>query len=202
MHNMFVDWNLEIAHVSWASPEAPSSIEEALENAKEYIDEWRKTDSTFTICSLVDDKEMRVSDRGVWLREVQQDYPQLFGLLDYVCFESDLIRLKEEFLAQIEQHQRGRISREIDRYRKRHGRVACSHDIAIWHLLRMGQLPSANTIIHVLSKRQQGLSSLFARSVLSILEEEDQEPEKRAHDILKFCSDHDVINRIECIYYA
>ena len=199
-----VDWNLEVAHVNWASPAASFSIEEALATAREYTSDWSRSGKSFVICSLVDDKEFRISDRDAWLVEAERGHPELFRMLDYVCFESDLVTLKDEFLNQLQPRQRGRIDREIDRYRRKHGSVACSHDIAVWHMLRLGLLGSGDQIIRAIRRRRErdDLHSFYARSALSILEEEDREAEERASEILRYCTERDVTKRLELIYYA
>jgi hypothetical protein len=193
-----VDWNIEIAHVNWGSPGAPASVEESLADAEVYFADWRGRGATFVVSALIDDKELRIPNRSKWLELCRQEYEGLFKILDFVCFESDLISLKEEFLSQIQERQRGRIDREMERYRERHGHIACSHDIAIWHLLRLGLLNSARKFLHATNDRRFG----FARGALSILEDEDRVAEERARELLLYCKDSTVLSRIECVYYA
>lgn len=200
-----VDWNLEVAHVNWALPNAGDSVAESIADAKDYIAGWTSRGERYVVCILVDDKELRIPDRAEWLRTTRRDYQALFEMLDYVCFESDLVKLKDEFLKQLRPNQRGRIGREIERYRRKHGRVACSHDITIWHLLRLGLLASGNKSLHrVSTKRSPNAARLgfYARSALSILEEDDRAAEERAQEILKYCKNEDVLSRLEIVYYA
>lgn len=196
--SIHVDWNLEIAHVNWGDKAARESVEEALTQGKDWIDRWQADSATFVVCCLVDDKEIDIANREVWLTSHLNEFPQLFDLLDYVCFESDLISLKDEFLARFEPPRRGKVERELERYRSKHGRVACSHDIAIWHTLRLGLLPSGQDLMRPLKVRRKGP---YGHNILSILEEEDRAPEDRALEILGYAADV-VRKRINLEFYA
>jgi hypothetical protein len=193
-----VDWNIEVAHVNWGTPGAPGSVEESLADAEVYLAGWRRRGATFVVSALIDDKELGIPNRSKWLELCSQRYPNLFKIIDFVCFESDLILLKKEFLSQIQESQRGRIDREMERYREKHGHIACSHDIAIWHLLRLGLLNSGEKLLPAINDRRFG----FARGALSILEDEDRIAEERARELLLYCEDSTVLSRIKCVYYA
>lgn len=193
-----VDWNLELAHVTWGHEDAGESVQEAMAQGRDWIARWRAEDRSYVTCCLVDDKEVAVTDRKAWLHEQAHAFPALFNLLDYICFESDLISLKGEFLGRFKPPQRGKVEREIERYRARHGKVACSHDIAIWHALRLGLLPSGTGLMHKLSDTDQGP---YGREILSILEEEDRAPEDRAKEILRHVADG-AVKRVHLEFYA
>lgn len=192
------DWNLEIAHVTWGGIDADDSINESVVQGLEWIARWESTGASYTVCSLVDDKEVVISDRAGWLDIYAKAYPKLFGLLDFVCFESDLISLKNEFLARFEPPRRGKVERELERYREKHGKVACSHDIAIWHSLRLGLLPSGFRLMNPLKQTVQGP---YGNQLLSILEEEDRAPEERAKEMLRYTEDG-AAKRIHVEFYA
>lgn len=192
------DWNLELAHINWDSPGASNSVQESLAQAYDWIARWQEEGSSYVACILVDDKESPVTARSVWLDRASDHHPELFELLDFVCFESDLITLKDEFLAHFAPPPRGRIDRELERYREKHGKVACSHDIAIWHLLRLGGLASGIDLMIPLRPTDK---SPFALRLLSVLEEEDREAESRAREILRYSSDL-VTDRIYLEFYA
>lgn len=195
---LFVDWNLEVAHVTWGSAGARDSVNESVVQGLEWIARWKATGATYVACSLIDDKEVAIVDRDAWLSSNSQAFRQLFDLLDFVCFESDLISLKDEFLARFEPPRRGKIEREFERYREKHGKVACSHDIAIWHALRLGLLPSGFGLMRPLKQHARGP---YGAQVLSILEEEDRAPEERAKEILRYADDA-AIKRIQVEFYA
>lgn len=195
-----LEYSLEVAHVDWGSSGALESVAESMAVAAEITEKWKRQGSTYTCGMLIDDKEFRIGDRESWLRSLLAEFHPQLKVVKFACFESDLVGLKDEFLSQIDDEHSGRVSREIERYRRKHGRVACSQDIAIWHLLRLGLLPSGASLLYPLSDISE--TNFYAKQVLSILEEGDKAAEERAREIIKHCRKSDVVNRIKIEYYA
>lgn len=195
--------NIEVAHLrSWLSEEALSSAEESLLIAEEYrlVPHPGLSEPRFAVSMLIDDKAASIPNRALWLKEMSQRWPQFMANIDFICFESDLATLADLFIARLVSGKRGRRAREIERYRDKHGRVACSHDIAIWHSFRLGLLGRHDRLIGRGPHWQKG-TSFYCFQAVSILEEENRDEEARASEILRECSD-DRHLRVETIFYA
>lgn len=193
--------NIEVAHLrSWESTEALLSAEESLLIANEYrhtLDQPRP-DAAFSV--LIDDKALQISDRQSWLEDVYTRWPHIFAQIDFLCFESDLSNIADLVISQLVTRNRGRRAREIERYRNKHGRVACSHDIAIWHSLRLGMLGYHDNLITRGPNWKAG-ANFYCSHIVSILEEENREEEIRAAEIMREFSSGNNLN-VETIFYA
>lgn len=195
--------NIEVAHLrSWHSADALSSAEESLLIADEYQQSPHHGlgEQRFAVSVLVDDKAVSIPDRASWLQEVSERWPHFIANIDFFCFESDLATVADLFIARLVSGKRGRRAREIERYRNKHGRVACSHDIAIWHSLRLGLLGRHDRLIGRGPHWQEG-TTFYCSQAVSILEEDNRDEEARASEILRECSD-DRHLRVETIFYA
>ena len=87
---------------------------------------------------LLDDKQL---SPGL---ERNTEAQRLLSLIDvqpdFLVFESDLKQLLPALLEVVQEPRRGRLTTEIERRASRGDQLACSVDIAIWHLLRLGIL--------------------------------------------------------------
>lgn len=195
--------NVEIAHVrTWSAQGGLASAEESLLIADEYCHGLQISAESLVLVVLVDDKVQPIRERESWLDEVTLRWPAVFSRIDFICFESDLSIIADIFIAQLRTQNRARRAREIERYRNKHGRIACSHDIAIWHSFRLGRLGRHDQLIFPGSRGMHlDLGSFYCPNVVSILEEEDREDEARAREIMLEADDNGDF-RVETIFYA
>jgi len=149
---------------------------------------------------LIDDKALKIGDRPQWLARTIRSLPNVFDKIDYICFESDLSTIADLFIDRLVSGNRGRRAREIERYRDKHGRIACSHDIAIWHSLRLGLLGRHDGLL-LRGPHWHQRTTFYCAHVVSILEEEDREDEARAAEIMRESADSRLL-QVETIFYA
>lgn len=193
--------NIEVAHLrSWLSAESRASAEESLLIAEEWTHAADEPRLRPILSILVDDKALLIPDREAWLTDVQSRWPDVLARIDFLCFESDLSTIADLFIARLVTRSRGRRAREIERYRDKHGRIACSHDIAIWHSLRLGLLGRHDHLVRRGPHWSDG-AGFYCSHAVSILDEENREDELRAAEILRESSD-DRHPRVETIFYA
>ena len=198
--DILVDVSIEFAHIdvsSYDSTDVARSGQKAAQIAKFLT----KESKTFSVSLLIDDKEsahrMTSYDVSLLMHEASNWLP-----VDYVVFESRLVDYKLDLFDNIRDSHKLSVTKQVDRFEAKSGRLACSHDIAIWHLLRLGKIsPDASTVVPVSSRDRFKTMHFAARSVFSILNEADREPEERAmSEILKFCTDETVSSRINIEY--
>lgn len=98
---------------------------------------------------------------------------------DIIVFESDLKSLAPSLLAATVGSRRSQLTREIDSRAKKGLQLACSVDIAIWHLLRLGivrsrrstdftkNLVPADIVVSILARREKAYEDKAFRENLS-----------------------------------
>ena len=198
------DVNLEFAHVSFACDEFNhEQVTRSARLALKLLNRYRQEGLACSMSILIDDKHVRKRLTTAEVRPFLRIASRHVRQIDYICFEKRLPRYKNHLLRQIRPEKRAHVAEEMLRYRKRHGRIGCSHDIAIWHLMRLGLIQGADvgTVVPV-GALQAASPPFVARRAVSVLCASDKEPEDRAiHDILRHCIDDGVLGRIERIYF-
>lgn len=195
-----VDVSIEFAHVDVASYDS-SDVARSGQKAAQIARLLTQESKSYSVALLIDDKEsarqMTSFDVSVLIHEASIWLP-----VDYVVFESRLIDYKLDLFDSIRDSHKVIIRKQVERYESKSGRLACSHDIAIWHLLRLGMItPDASTVVPVTSRDRYETRPFFAKSAVSILNEEDLEPEERAMaEILRFSKDETVPSRISLTF--
>jgi hypothetical protein len=179
----------EIDELELASKETLNRARTALELSRQEIQSIPAAGSDVVYSILVDDKVQAIDDRRHWLRDVLcplvATWPEA---IDFVCFESDLCHMKDEMLEGIELKHRPSLKKEIERYVRKHGEIACSHDISLWHLFRLNIIghnrPDAPKIYPLRSAidRKLSMSRFRSKIAVSIVRNEDLTAEKRAAD--------------------
>jgi hypothetical protein len=118
---------------------------EGVRMSARYAEDLRSTLSvaglTTTIQVLIDDK--RISRQDGRAEAIAKFSADCQAALQTDCFvlESSLVRLLDQFTDQvITPTARARIARKLADYYHQHNELACSHDIALWHALRLGLL--------------------------------------------------------------
>jgi hypothetical protein len=195
-----VDVSIEFSHVDVGSYDA-SDVARSGQKASQIATLLTEQSKTFSVALLIDDKnsahQITSNDVSVLIHEASNWLP-----VNYVVFESRLADYKLDLFECIEDSHRVAIRKQVDRYEAKSGRLACSHDIAIWHLLRLGIItPDASTVVPVVSGDRFTTRPFFSRSVVSILSKEDREAEEKAmSDILRFSKDESVASKISLAF--
>ena len=195
-----VDVSIEFSHVDVASYDS-SDVARSGRRASQLATLLTEQSKTFSVALLIDDKEparqMTSNDVSVLIHEASNWLP-----INYVVFESRLVDYKLDLFESIQDSHKVAVRKQVERYEAKSGRLACSHDIAIWHLLRLGIItPDASTVVPVASRDRYTTRPFFAHSVVSILNEEDREAEARAMDeILRFSKNESISSRISLTF--
>jgi hypothetical protein len=150
---------------------------------------------------LVDDKKVDLDIRAD-LSDALTDYLRQFTKIDYYCYERDLAGYVNPMLGRLAPPARRLQKVAIERrFEKGINTLACSVDVAIWHMLRLGLIEDANRVVRYLDAIGPYSAADF---VVSILPAYLQGPEEMAAEkILKFVKhDHDVRDRITPVYFT
>jgi hypothetical protein len=200
------DYNLEFAHVMLTERSFnKDEVVKSAELAKREFERIKKGGSTCTVCILIDDKHVKRKLSYKHIPAFRDFVTQHFPRVDYICFEKDLPKYKEKIFGKLRPESKDHVEAEIWRYQKKHRKLACSHDIAIWHMIRLGLINDidAATLPPVGWGVRQGNTPPFvARRIISVLSQKDEAPEQRAYeDILRHCIDQTAVKNIKRIYY-
>jgi hypothetical protein len=123
---------------------------------------------------------------------------------DYICYESNLFLYKDQVLDLLPKKQRKEVWEDMQFYEKKDNIIPCSHDIAIWHLMRLGNIdniqPSAIIPFGVSVRKSPPLFQ--AKYAVSVLPGNYRAPEERADkSILKYCNVPDLAKHIVRVYF-
>lgn len=202
------DVNIEFAHTDFAVPlEDPRSERDICisgELASKQLVAHQTMGLECTTSVLIDDKNC---ERPPTFDDVNHflSMVALYGPpVDFVCFESMLPEYEAALVKSLRPPERLGAQTEIERYKRSHGGLGCSHDIAIWHLLRLGILgpvhPKSVTAISILASKR--IKPFFARKVVSVIPTQYRQYEDRAQrDILNLCEEEGIARQIELIYF-
>jgi hypothetical protein len=200
------DYSLEFAHVALIGKDFNrSEVTKSADIALKELQRIEKKGLTCAVCILIDDKHVKSTltykDITPFLQFVSQHFPRI----DYVCFEKSLPKHKDKIFEQLDPDKRDHIAGEFWRYQRKHKKLACSHDIAIWHMIRLGLINDieAGTIVPVGAVGTSAHAPSFvARNLISILSAHDKPfEEKASKEILRHCVDKKAVSRIQRIYY-
>lgn len=200
------DVNIEFAHVDFDRNHefSKEQLQSSIDAAENIIKNEIFAGHSCTTCILVDDKQVShppLSQESVleFLNLATNQIP-----VDYICFESNLPSYVDDLLEQVDEEHERLVRGKLEKYVHRTGRIGCSHDIAIWHLMRLGRIyPEPRHVIPVTAILRSDSSSppFFAKRVISVLSHVDEDAEIRARtEILQYCGD-EVIGQIESVYY-
>ncbi|MBK8810460.1 MAG: hypothetical protein IPN69_06950 [Acidobacteria bacterium] len=198
------DINIEFAHIAFNADFDKEQVAFSSKIAAQQLSKLRDEGQICSVSILIDDKFTR---HQLTLQEDVIPFIDFVSQhidIDYICYESSLSKYMDALFACISDKYRNRISDKLRDYEAKHdGKIACSHDIAIWHLVRLGHIKTdAKTIVPVGGLRNRKLQPFQANKVISILSESDRKPEETAvKEILRFCKDTDVVSRIQRIFF-
>jgi len=207
---MIADLNIEFAHFEFTGASGPcdDAVRQSSLIASAAVDQCTAAGMTFSTCILIDDKHLRrsleYSDIVPLLRSISRVGPEV----DYICFESRLSLYKYALFDLVNIAKRAKIREDYERYERRHGRLACSQDIAIWHMMRLGCIRNIDvqTLVPVgalHTARGKAQPPFVASEVLSILHERDREPERRCEiEILSHMQEPNLLERISRRFYS
>jgi hypothetical protein len=201
------DFNLEFAHVALEGGRRfdESEIKKSAEIALKELSTIEAQGAVCAVCILIDDKHVNARLTYRDMAGFRDAVISCFPRVDYIFFEKNLPKFKEQIFPNIRENMRDKVEASLWRYQKAHRRLGCSHDIAIWHMMRLGLINEIDAAMMPSVGWGQSRSPVppfVARNVVSILSEKDQPFEKRAmDDILRFCTDTAAIRKIRTIYY-
>ena len=201
------DVNIEFAHVdfsmSFDAPALKRQIMMSGEIAQSRIEREAGSGLSCTTSVLIDDKNCDVpptiEDVGRFLALFAGCCPAV----DFICYESVLPSYEEKLVRSLRPNVQEKVRREIDVYKEKHGGLGCSHDIAIWHLLRLGNLgPVRPNSIFPVGAIFRPSRPFFSERAVSILPKEVRGFEERAKsELISQCADQTVLERIEVVYF-
>ncbi len=198
------DINLEFAHVEFNTQFDKRQVLASAMIAQRLLTDFTKRGLICSVCVLIDDKhagrKLTNSDIAPFLSYISEHVSRI----DYICYESKLTEYKEEMFDCLMPDYKQKVRHKVLNYEEKNGRIACSHDIAIWHLMRLGYiLGDATTLLPVGAVRHHfSFPPFHAKRVVSVLSKTDSDPERSAEsDILKFCYDKSILHQIERIYF-
>ena len=200
-----VDVSIEFAHVALTqSSFLQAEVETSAKYVNSVIERLDREDKSWSVCILIDNKYNRLGIREIapFLNFARK----LVLRLDFICFEKALPRYKEALYEVLKPRVRDRIMGDIRRYSRKHKGIGCSHDIALWHLIRLGVINNldGDTIVPVgvVDSGAHGAFTHISQRVVSILSERDRPFEEKAVDeILRYCIEPRILDRIERIFY-
>ena len=203
------DVNIEFAHVAPGARNADLSFRKSYSLFIQCIDACLAKSETVSVSILIDDKEETLSVSKSWLLDKLAEAK--FHHFDRLFWgtESKLVLYRKALYSLVVPSARDRISNEIERYYRKHGRLACSHDIAIWHLLRLGQIAE---FVHIGGRPEVAFDHghsetappLPAGRLISILSDEDYGAEQRAaNEIIALTVNGDeILRKMDKIFYS
>lgn len=184
--------NIEVAHVAVDETQYISKLQTAFESSFHVEKSLELSRYGFRAVRslLVDDKRRSDLDRNQWFDEVTSALPEQFQSLDYITFESDLKNLLNTFYSRLRPDKQNTVKNDIERYLAKRKRTACSHDISLWHSMRLGALGGKGLpIFEIVTPdgiESKLRSSFVASNVCSILPTTDRNFEEDAEtDILR-----------------
>lgn len=148
---------------------------------------------------LIDDKRVDSAVRRKRGSELMT-YLSQFTAIDYYCYERDLAAYVESMLACLTPRVRRSRREAIDRQRANGSEtLACSIDVTIWHLLRLGIWEDTQRILRPLQATEAYSGSEVA---VSVLPDHLGAPENAARRILKHLDrDRSVDDRIFPLFF-
>jgi len=201
--------NIEVAHVAVDGSNYLKRLELAFEASAKVEKDLQFDRYNFrTVRSLlVDEKRKQSLDREEWFAQVSREFPSYLKQIDYVAFESDLKNSLNSFYSRIRPDKQSSVKNNFERYLAKRKKTGCSHDIALWHSMRLGVLGRlALPIYEIVSgdAPEKGLrGSFLATNVCSILPVSDRNFEEDAEtEILRHIdSRHGDWRKIKRYYY-
>jgi hypothetical protein len=206
--NPVCDVAIEYAHCRIGGGGAyddPRGLVISAQYAKQLRETLTECGLTTTVQVLVDDKSVSPDENAeesleALLKDCERELRP-----DGVVLESGLGDLLEPFLANtLHATDSHRIGRAITRYRERHGgKLACSHDIALWHTLRLGRLDPRRLLVSRTLLGPTLMGELRpSRVVVSVLPRHDAKAEKTAdRKFLNHVTSIDPANQVLRYYF-
>jgi hypothetical protein len=203
------DMNIEFAHVFPKQPQAELSFQKSFRLLCDYMSVCESKRETFSLSILIDDKQSDAKHTYEWIVSHLND--QGFDRFEnlYWGIESELKHYRNALYEALLVERKPQISRNIEAYLLKHGKLGCTHDIAIWNLLRLGVISPFDSLAIRYQNISQKLSgrqatAFAARRIASILSEADFRFEERADtEILQYVRSNDhLLGRTDKLFYS
>jgi len=201
------DYNLEFAHIALEGGTRfdEGEVKKSAGLAAKELAAIEKRGATCSVCILIDDKHVSARLTYRDMAAFRDVVISCFPRVDYIFFEKNLPKFKEQIFPNIKEERRDNVEADLWRYQKKHRRLGCSHDIAIWHLMRFGLINSIDAAMLPpvgWGEANSPVPPFVAKHIVSVLSKKDEEFEKRAvEDILKHCANPNLISSIRRVYY-
>lgn len=168
-----VDYSIEFAHI-YVDQIFNKDYKQMAPKVKEIISSLNEGEKNYSLSILIDDYNPKRH-----LLNIDKYIGKLANLglsPDFVVFESELTKLKDQVLETINDDRlRSSYKRYID---KKH--VPCSFLVATWYLLRLGLLDSQAIEFYRADKNK----SFGARSLINVLHPKYREVENKAQELI------------------
>lgn len=201
------DYNLEFAHVALEGGRRfdENEVRKSADIAAKELATIEKKGSSCAVCILVDDKHVRARLTYREMTTFRDVVVSCFPRVDYIFFEKNLPKFKEQIFSNIREGKRDKVEASLWRYQKTHRRLGCSHDIAIWHMMRLGMINGIDAAMLPpvgWGETTSPAPPFVAKNIVSVLSKKDEAFEQKAvEDILQHCEDAKSIQRIRRVYY-
>ncbi len=187
---MDADYNIEFAHVEFTRGCTfnEQTTYHSSTIAKMLIGKLAERGSSYSTSVLIDNKHVPNSlNVDCISRFFRITCSQL--KVNYVCYETSLSRYMDRVIHLLPAKPRKKVSDDVEHYLRIRGRIACSHDISIWHLMRLGYINDLDLDVIIPFDRFWEESSwppFKSKIAVSILSDELVEEEERSQkDILR-----------------
>lgn len=201
------DFNLEFAHVAIEGGRRfdENEVRKSADIAAKELAALEKKGATCAVCILIDDKHVRARLTYREMTAFRDVVISCFPRVDYMFFEKNLPKFKEQIFPNIREDKRDKVEASLWRYQKTHRGLGCSHDIAIWHMMRLGMINGIDAAMLPpvgWGKARSPAPPFVAKNIVSVLSKKDEPFEKKAvEDILRHCEDSTAIDNIRRVYY-
>lgn len=201
------DFNLEFAHVALEGGRRfdEDEVRKSAEIAVKELAVINEKGATCAVCILIDDKHVRARLTYREMTAFRDVVMSCFPRVDYIFFEKNLRKFEEQIFPNIREDKRDKVEAAMWRYQKTHRRLGCSHDIVIWHMMRLGMINGIDAAMLPpvgWGSARSPAPPFVAKKIVSILSKKDEVFEKKAFDdILRHCEDSRSVQNIRRVYY-
>lgn len=198
---------LEFAHVALEGGRRfdENEVRKSADIAAKELAAIEKKGATCAVCILIDDKHVKARLTYREMTTFRDVVVSCFPRVDYIFFEKNLPKFKEQIFPNIREAKRDEVEAALWRYQKKKRGLGCSHDIAIWHMMRLGMINGIDAAMLPpvgWGKARSSAPPFVAKNIVSVLSKKDETFEKKAiEDILRHCDDQKAIESIRRVYY-